>query len=151
MFAALTSAFHNISIFGKDGGAERDTYAQFLDEVSVLLEIPALKEVAQLFRDSAKAWDILGENLLPDEVPSLEETRQHMQKKHHMFLEKGNAALPEIHQMNDRLGQIKIQVQNDFPLSSSEAADLRENLREIVLSIHDIEFEAIRALQEAVA
>jgi hypothetical protein len=151
MFAALTSAFNNISIFGKDGGADRDIYAQFLDEASILLETPELRNVAQLFRGSAKAWDNLGVKLLPDEVPLLKETRQFMQEKHQLFLNKGNASLPEIHHINDRLDEIKSQVNEEFPLSSSQEEELRENLRDEVLAIHDLEFKAIEALQVAIA
>jgi hypothetical protein len=47
-YAALTSAFQNITIFGKDGGAEREVYAQFLDEASSLMTNPALKDIAHI-------------------------------------------------------------------------------------------------------
>lgn len=151
MYAALTFAFDNISIFGKVGGADRDIYAQFLDEASVLLDTMELRDVAQLFLTSAKAWDNLGVKLLPDELPLLKETRRLMQEKHHLFINEGNAALPEIRHINVRLNEIKSQLNEEYPLNSSQEVELRENLRDEVLAIHDIEFNAIQALQDAIA
>ena len=139
----------NITIFGKDGGAEREEYALFLDEASSLLSNSALKDIAQQFRSSAKAWDKLAKTLLPDDVPLLKETRELMLDKHQLFLNKGNAALPEIHQKNERLDEIKSQVSEQFPLNNTEAADLNASVRERVLEIHDIELKAIENLQTA--
>ena len=149
MYAALSSAFKNITIFGKERGAEREVYAQFLDEASSLLSNSALKGIAQQFRSSAKAWDNLAKTLFPDEVPLFKETRELMLNKHQLFLNQGNAALPEIHQMNERLDEIKIQVSKEFPLNSAESAELNASVRDKVLEIHDIEFMAIKDLQEA--
>ena len=55
MYAGLISAFEDISIFGKNGGADRTLYAQFLDEASILLSNPVLKEIANQFKESAEA------------------------------------------------------------------------------------------------
>ncbi len=149
MYAALTSAFQNITIFGKDGGAEREEFAQFLDEASSLISNTALKDIAQNFRASAKAWDNLAIKLLPDEVPLFKETRELMLDNHQLFLNKGNAALPEIHHMNNRLDQIKDQVSEQFPLNNAESAELKTSVRDKVLEIHDIELKAIKDLQKA--
>ena len=149
MYSALTSAFQNITIFGKDGGAEREVYAQFLDEASSLITNTALNDIAHEFRSSAKAWDNLAETLLPDEVSLFKETRDLMLDKHQLFLNKGNAVLQDIHQMNERLDEIKHQVSEQFPLNSAEAADLNASVRDKVLEIHDIEIKAIKDLQKA--
>jgi hypothetical protein len=150
MYAALTSAFQNITIFGKDGGAERDVYAQFLDEASILLANTKLVDVAQKFRASANAWNKLAESLLPDDVPQFKETRELMLTKHKLFLDMGNSALVEIHQKNGRLKEISGQVNEDFPLSDAQAADLRESIRDNVMAVRDIEFEAIQEMQTAI-
>ena len=149
MYAALTSAFQNITIFGKDGGAEREVYAQFLDEASSLLSNTGLKDIAQKFRASAKAWDDLAITLLPDEVTLFEETRELMLDKHQLFLTKGNTALQEIHQLNNRLDEIKNQVSEQFPLNTTEAGELNASVHDKVLEIHDIELKAIKDLQKA--
>lgn len=147
MYAALTSAFYDSMIFGKDGGAERQVYAQFLEEASIVLALPELTDIAAIFRTSAEAWNNLAEALLPDGVPLLKETRQLMMDIHHLFLEKGNESLSEVLRMNDRLAEIKSLVSDDFPISDPEVTDLRENLRDHVLGVHDIELETITELK----
>ena len=149
MYAALTSAFQNITIFGKNGGAERELFAQFLDEASVILANPVLNEIAQQFRFSANAWDDLSVALLPNEVPLFKETRELILDKHQLFLNKGNAAHQDIHQMKDRLDEIKNQVSEQFPLNNAESAELKTSVRDKVLEIHDIELKAIKDLQKA--
>jgi hypothetical protein len=151
MYAGLTSGFTRITTFGNDGYAERDKYADFLDEASVILDRPALQEVANQFRKSATAWNELGIALLPDEPPVFKETRELELRKHQCFLTQGNAGLPEILQINKRLDEIKVQVTEDFPLTGVEVTAMYENLRSHVLKIHDIELEAVAALQDAMA
>jgi hypothetical protein len=150
MYAALTSAFYDITIFGKDGGAERKLFSQFLEEASLLLDKPELLEVADRFRKSAEAWDGLATALLPEDVPLFKETRELMLTKHRLFLENGNSALDEIHQIGDRLTEIKTQVGEDFPLNSSQTSALRETIAEKIITVHDIEFEAIQELQAVI-
>jgi hypothetical protein len=150
MYAALTSAFQDVTIFGKEGGAEREVYAQFLDEASVILANPALNDIAQEFRTSANAWDNLALALLPDEVPLFKETRKLMLDKHQLFLNKGNTSLEEIHKMNNRLDEIKKQMSEEFPLNNAQAVELNASVRDKVLVIQDIEFEAINDLQKVI-
>ena len=146
IYAALTSAFYDITIFGKDGGAERRLFSQFLEEASLLLDKPELNGIADKFQKSAEAWDDLATGLLPENVPLFKETRELMLTKHHLFLEKGNSALDEIHQISDRLTEIKDQVSEDFPLNSSQTSDLRETIANKIMAVHDIEFDAIQVL-----
>ncbi|NDJ36607.1 MAG: BtrH N-terminal domain-containing protein, partial [Chloroflexi bacterium] len=89
MLAGLSSAFSDVMIFGKDGQAERDRYADFLDEAAIILERPGLREAAQHFRESGQAWDRLAYTLLPDSVPALAEMRDLMLANHRAFLAEG--------------------------------------------------------------
>jgi hypothetical protein len=149
MYAGLTSAFTDIMLFGKDGGAERDLYADFLEEASTVLDNAALREVAQGFRASAEAWNGLARALLPAEVPPFGETRELMLRRHRLFLEQGGAALAEIELIDARLAEIKAAVGDAFPLDQGEVTAMRENLAAHVMEIHGIEKRAITALQEA--
>ena len=74
-----------------------------------------------------------------------------MVRAHKLFLEQGGTALGEIRKINTRLDKIKAEVAADFPLDEAQVLAMRENLRTHVLGIHDIEREAITALQEAMA
>lgn len=149
LYAGLTCAFWDINIFGKEGRAERDVYADFLDEAALILEKPALTGVAAQFRASAAAWDDLSRSLLPDWSPPLAETRQLMLRQHALFLETGGASLDERRTMSIRLQEIREQMADDFPLDSSEVARLQEEIASHVLRIHDIEAAAIQEMKEA--
>jgi len=147
LYAVLTSAFTDIALFGKADWADRDLYADFLLEAAALLGKPALADIAPQFRASALAWAELGRALLPDDAPLLGETRELLQRRHDVFRTQGSAALAEIEAINGRLTAIKQTVAQEFPLSSAETAVLRQNIRAHVLTIHDIEKEAITTLQ----
>jgi F0F1-type ATP synthase delta subunit len=154
LYAGLTSSFNFIALFGQDGqkqDAERAMYADFLAEAGLVLSKPALHQAAQQFRLSGQAWASLAQALLPDQIPLFAETRRLMLRKHRLFLEQGNAALPEIQEINLRLKAIKAEVTTNFPLNQAEVATLQENLREHVLKVHDIEQEAIKILQGAMS
>ncbi|MGW8250353.1 MAG: DUF4872 domain-containing protein, partial [Anaerolineales bacterium] len=147
MYAGLVWAFSDINTFGKDGHAERELYADFLDEASLLLDKPGLKEAADQFRSSAGAWDDLSAALLPDEVPLLGETRRLLLLRHSLFTQQGSAALEEIRSLNERLAKIKAQVAAQFPLDQAGVIALRERVSQQLMKIHDIEKVAIESLQ----
>jgi hypothetical protein len=149
LYAGLTSVFTDINTFGKDGNAERLLYADFLDEASIVLNKPSLKDVAQQFRASASAWDTLTLALLPDEVAPLKATRELMLRKHNLFLEQGNTALGEIQQINAQLDTLKSEVAADFPLREAEVLAFCENLCAHVLKLHQLEKEAVTMVQQA--
>ncbi len=133
------------------GGAERGLYADFLDEAAALLNKPGLKDAARQFRVSASAWCDLANAVLPDNVPALKETRELKERRHALFVEQGGDSVEERRKINGRLKEIKAEVSQAFPLTSDEAAAMRENLAEHVLKIHDIEVEAVRLMQAGVA
>lgn len=147
MYAAITSAFYDIIIYGKDGGAERQLFSQFLNEASLLLDKPELNGIADKFRQSAHAWDDLATTLLHEDVPLFKKTRELMLMRHHLFLEKGDSLLKVIHQIGDQLAEVKLAVSEDFPLDSSQTSDFREAIADKIVAIHDIEFDAIQELQ----
>lgn len=149
MYSGLTWAFNHINTFGNDGHAERDLYAIFLEEASQILGKLALQQVAEMFRDSARAWDELSTALLPDDVAELAETRQLMLRRHRLFLEQGSAALDDIQQVTARLAEIKAQVSESFAMDDAGVIAMREDISRHVMRIHDIEMEAVEELQAA--
>ncbi|HEX6033105.1 MAG TPA: DUF4872 domain-containing protein, partial [Anaerolineales bacterium] len=143
-------AYHWINTWGSADGADRGLYADFLLEAAEILKRAAIKEAAQQFRESHKLWLAFADALLPDDVPLLGESKKLIQKKHDLFVEKGESALPEIKQINKSLNDLLAQSENDFPLSNTQAADLRANLQEILLQIKTVEQKAVDLLQRAI-
>lgn len=151
MLAGLTSAFHDINLFGKgeEGAADRPLYAGFLEEAAVILEKPSLKDAALLFRESAAAWQALSAALLPDGVDLFRETRELMVRRHRLFLNRGNDAREEMVQIDARLEELRAAATADFPLDPAGVAAMRERIAERVMAVHDVESEAVSALREA--
>ncbi|MBZ0292032.1 MAG: BtrH N-terminal domain-containing protein [Anaerolineae bacterium] len=153
LFAALAGnvvqpgAFDWICTWGLGSGAERDVYADFLDEAAQILGKPGLTHIADQFRQSAAQWCELANAMLPDSVPLFAETRQLKLRKHDLFIQQGPDALDEIRQINSRLREIIASVEADFPLSDQSVIELRATLAEHVLKIHDLEYEAVMTLQ----
>jgi hypothetical protein len=143
-------AYHWINTWGSADGADRGLYADFLLEAAQILKRPALKDAAETFRESHKIWLAFADALLPDDVPLLGESKRLIQKKHDLFINKGETALPEINQINARLNELLSQSENTFPLSNAEAANLRANLRDILLKIKTVEGHAVELLQRAI-
>jgi hypothetical protein len=71
-------------------------------------------------------------------------------RKHELFIEKGESALPEIKQINNRHRELLKESEKHFPLSNIEAAELRANLREHILKISATEKQAVDLLQSAI-
>jgi hypothetical protein len=141
--------FDWIMLWSGSDGAERSLYADFLDEAAAILSKPVLKSVGEQFRQSAAVWNELATALLPDEIPLLKETRELKLQKRELFLA-GQSTLEERKAINKRLRALKESAATDFPMSAAEYKNFREQLRTYVLRIHDLEKEAITALQAAV-
>jgi hypothetical protein len=143
-------AYQWINTWGSADGADRGVYADFLLEAAQILKRPALKEAAETFRESHKLWLAFADTLLPDDIPLLGESKKLIQKKHDLFIDGGEAALPEIKQINARLNELLAQSENYFPFSYDQAADLRTNLRDILMKIKVMEEQAVDLLQRAI-
>ncbi|MFN2212151.1 MAG: BtrH N-terminal domain-containing protein [Anaerolineales bacterium] len=150
MYAALKSAFNDIRIYGKDGGADRDLYAAFLDEASMILSKPGLQDIADQIRVSAVAWNDFADSLLPESVAVFKETRLLMLKKHRLFLEKGSASLEEMLEINHRLSKIQASISEASQISERQSKDMRIEIAERVMEIQDIEFAAIKNLESVI-
>lgn len=149
MYSGLTWLYTDLMLFTRDDRADRGLYADFLDEASLILNKPALRDVAQRFRDSARAWGELSVALLPDDVSTFRETRALMRQRRELFREQGDASRAEAESINRRLKEIRNQMAADFPLNAAQVVAFRQNLSRHILNIHDIEKDAIDLLQTA--
>lgn len=149
MFAGLTSAFERIELFGTGGSASRPLYADFLDEASSLLNRPALRDAAKQFRALESAWQLLCLALLPDSIAPFKEARGLLIQKRDSFYEKGAGASAEIKKIHARLEKIHSSMEKKFPLNSEKETAFKENLRDHILQVYDLEHKAVTALDQA--
>lgn len=151
LLAALTSAYTFLGpAFGKTVQAERDVYADFLEEAAQVLELTALTDVAASYRIAGEAWQNVLDSLLPNHAPMLSEARDAIDRKTALFMESGAARLDEIIAERDRLDSLKTASETEFPLSESEISDLRADIRDKVLIVRDAEEAAVMALKAAI-
>ena len=136
-----------INTWGTAPGADRGTYAAFLEEAALILGKPALTEVAAQFRRAETAWCELAQAVLPDDVPLLKESRDLKDRRRQLAWEQGDEALEAIRAIHERLHELKGSAAAEFPMSAGEITAFRERLRGHVLTIHDLEHDAITALQ----
>lgn len=141
--------FDWIMTWNGSDGAERGLYADFLDEAALLLDKPALKSVAAIFRQSAVAWNALALAVLPDTIPLLKETRELKLRRKSLF-KQGMSTLDERKAINARLTALKELATTDFQMSAGEYTAFRETLRTHILTISDLEKQAVAELQAAV-
>ncbi len=149
MLAGLKELFNDINCFGKVGYAERDIFADFLDEASIILEKPALQAVAEQFRHSAQAWDLFGKTLLPAAVPLLGDMQRNLLQQRDLFLQQGSEATAAISQLKSEEKALLTRAETAFPLAEAGVVALREKMAEQLMKIHDLEETAVAQLKEA--
>ena len=150
-FAALISQYVDINIFGKNSPAERDIYANFLDEAAIILEKPLLNEAAACFQKSGKAWAQVSDAIMPKELPMFGECRALLDRQHQLFLNEGTNSIEERRHILEQINKLKVESDNNFPLDENEIATLREDIAAQVQIVHDIEAQAVELLKESMA
>ena len=143
-------AYQWMMTWGAADGAERGLYADFLLEAAQILQKPALQESAAKFRESYQLWLAFANALLPDKIPMLGESRKLIDQRQDLFCNQGEAALPEIQKINARHYELLKKSETDFPFSSTDAAEFRANLHDILLKISAVEQKAVELLQSAI-
>lgn len=152
LLAVLISSYTFLGpAFGKTMDAERDVYADFLDEAVTVLGLPALENVALRYRNAGEAWRGLLGALLPRTVPFLSDVRDNIDRKTDLFIERGAAQLDEIVACYQRIEAAKTASESDFPMTEAEIADLRDELRRQLKNVYEAEAEAVEALKAAIA
>lgn len=144
-----TGIFDHIRPIGAGDNAERDFYAQFLEEAADILRKPALDEAAAHFRLAAQAWRALSDAILPDSIPVLKSIKALKLRRREVWWEQGGDGLDEFARIDAALRTQIRALHEDFPMTVDEARDYRAGLREHVLKIHDIERDAVMAMQGA--
>jgi len=152
MLAGLASAYHDILHFGKRyDPADRGKFADFLDEAAVILNRSALTAAADHFRQAAESWQALALTLLPDDVAPFREYRQLSERSQALFAHQGAAATEARRQIAAEQEALLAAMEADFPLDGSAVQAMRERIAAQVLTVRDIEAQAVTALKAAMA
>ena len=146
LLGALMNGFMYIEIAGTGGSAFRNMYARFLEEASSILNKPALKEVAELMKQSAAVWSQIAAGFLPDSWPNLKRMRQLMLEKNRLFEEQGAGALEAMLKINNEFNSLMAKAVADLKRPAVFLSDVQKN----ILRCRDIESRAFQRLSSII-
>lgn len=142
LLGALMNGFMYIEIAGTGGSAFRSMYAKFLEEASSVLGKPALKEVAEMMRQSALIWSQIAAELMPDSWPNLKRMRQLMIEKNTLFEEQEPGVIEAMTKINDEFDGLMIKAVEDLKKPPTFLSDVQKS----ILKCRDMESQAFQQL-----
>lgn len=151
LYGALKSVYEGIELLGTGGGAMRGLYADFLDEAAPILNRPALKAVAQGYRNLASQWSTFADSTLPDNIEPLRETREVLRQQHQLLMANGPDALDAMQPMTDKLSKLYAEYNKAFPMADAEINTLFEAMGESLSVLYEAECAALKTLTEAMS
>ncbi len=145
LLGALINGFIYIETGGTGGSAFRSMYARFLEEASSVIDQPALREVAEMMRESAAVWSEIAAGLMPDSWPNLKRMRELMWEKDRLFEEQGPGALEEMTKINVELDNLMGQAVKDLGKTPEFLSDVQPSIVKC-LQIERKAFEALSTI-----
>jgi len=145
LLGALMNGFIYIETGGTGGSAFRSMYARFLEEASSIIDQPALKEVAEMMRESAKVWSGIASGLMPDSWPNLKRMRELMWEKDRLFEEQSPGALVAMKRVNVELDSLMGQAVKDLEKTPEFLSDVQRNIIRC-LQVERKAFEALSTI-----
>lgn len=145
LLGALMNGFIYIEIGGTGGSAFRSMYAQFLEEASLVINQPALKEVAEMLRESAKVWSEIASGLMPDSWPNLKKMRELMWEKNRLFEGQGPGTLVAMRQINIELDSLVMLAVKDLEKTPEFLSDVQQSIVRC-LQVERKAFEALSSI-----
>jgi hypothetical protein len=146
LYGALLNGFMYIEISGTGGGAFRSMYVRFLEEASFIINKPALKETAEMMRQSATIWTEVALGFLPDSWPNLRRARDLMIEKNRLFEEQEPGALEAMTKINKELDDLMGKAAEDLQKSPTFLADLQQS----ILRCYEMERKAFTTLSSVI-
>lgn len=146
LFGALMNGFMYIETGGTGGSAFRSMYAQFLEEAGVIVNKPALNEVAQMMCQSATIWSEIASGFLPDSWPNLGRMRELIVEKNRLFEEQEPGALDAMKKINGELDDLMGKAVEDLRKPPTFLADVQQS----ILKCYEVEKKAFTTLSSVV-
>lgn len=148
---ALGSLYGQIEMRGNGGSAFRGMYADFLVQAAGVLKKPALKKVADQFREAEASWHNVALAALPDSIPVLKETRAALERRATLLRKPRTAKVDEeLDSIRTRLKGLRESSAKELDLSAEDKLDLLSNISARVLETEPIERAAFTDLSKLV-
>jgi len=147
----MSSVFGQIELRGNGGSAFRGMYADFVDQAAGVLKKPALKKVADQFRESEASWHKIALAALPDSIPILKETRETFDRRATLLRKPRTPKVnEELDSLRTRLKELRESSAKELALSPEARLDLFSSIRSRVLETEAIERAAFTDLNKLV-
>ncbi len=152
-FAKETFRFSRITyseemLLGLGGGAFRTMYAKFLEEASIILDNLDLRNVFQMFRESAQTWSQIALSALPNSWSTLKRIRElTIEKDAHLLKQEPNALRKMEHansEVNNLMEKAAVELQ------AEDVKTLLSNLQQNILGCHKLESQAFHELSQII-
>jgi Domain of unknown function (DUF4872)/Butirosin biosynthesis protein H, N-terminal len=151
LHGAMSSVYGQIELRGFGGSAFRGMYADFVDQAAGILKKPALKKVADQFREADASWHNIALAALPDSIPVLKETRDTFDRRAALLQKPRTPKIDEeLDSIRTRLKELRKSCATELDLSAPDKLDLFSNIRARVLETEAIERAAFTDLNKLV-
>lgn len=148
---AMSSVFGQIELRGNGGSAFRGMYADFVDQAAGVLKKPALKKVADQFRESEASWHKIALAALPDSIPILKQTRETFERRATLLRKPRTPKVnEELDSLRTRLKELRESSAKELALSPEARLDLFSSIRSRVLETEAIERAAFTDLNKLI-
>lgn len=147
LWRGLCAIYYFIENYGTGGGLCRPLFADFLTEAGGALSNPTLTALGEQYAELGRQWSALADAALPDSVPSMRQAKILYGRLGELL--HAGAAADEVRAVWQALNDLEKQSRTEFPLSDTEAADLRADLARRVLALYEGEVAAHAALPTA--
>lgn len=144
LFSCLFNTFVYIEISGTGGSAFRTMYAKFLQEAGAILNNPDLREVADIFEESARTWSEVAKSALPDSWPRLRSIRERIIEKNRYLEKQEENALGKMLKIDAEIGKLVENVRKNF--GKENFSPLLSSLQRNIMSCCRQEAKAFQTL-----
>ncbi len=145
LLGALMNGFIYIEIGGTGGSAFRLMYARFLEEASSIIDRPALREVAEMMRQSAAVWSEIASGFLSDSWPNLKRMKELMLEKNRLFEEQEPGALQAMISINGQLDKLMDKAVDDLRRPPTFLAEVQPSISKC-LKIEEKAFQKLSSV-----
>jgi hypothetical protein len=121
-------------------------YAKFLQEAGAILNNSDLREVADIFQESARAWSEVAKSALPDSWPRLRSIRERIIEKNRYFEKQEEDALGKMLKIDAEIGKLVENVRKN--LGKENFSPLLLNLQRNIMSCCRQEAKAFQTLYD---
>ena len=145
---AQPSVFAWIELWGTADGADRGTYADFLNQIAKRLNRPELGEIGKEFEASRKLFVELAESSLPDEIEACRRVKQLRRELRSEWFEHGAES---IHKRDELRAEHKelVSTLSESKEFADSAQGIQESMSQKLLEIADLEESAVTQLRQA--